>query len=135
MRKQRAAAVIAQKRYIGPWSVGEITQTPITYLWREPKDIASENLFYGRGGRVPGPVHSEIHLPVIRRYENFGMALCSDGRANLSANCVPDDAGIGHDCAISLSAPAFQPYQNRIKTLCFDAMRLSVERRADAPGC
>jgi hypothetical protein len=47
--------VIAQKSYIGPWSVGEIAQTPITYLWRQPKDIASENLFYGRGGQEHTP--------------------------------------------------------------------------------
>src|SRR5579862_3309387 len=53
------AAVIAQKRYIEPSSVGEITQAPtpapITFLWREPKDIASENLFYGRGGQEHAP--------------------------------------------------------------------------------
>ncbi len=35
--------------------VGEITQPPITYLWREPKDIGSENLFYGRGGQEHAP--------------------------------------------------------------------------------
>src|SRR5579862_5880309 len=53
------AAVIAQKRYIEPSSVGEITQAPtpapITFLWREPKDIASENLFYGPGGKNHQP--------------------------------------------------------------------------------
>jgi len=49
------ATVIEEKRYIVPWSAGEITQTPITYLWREPKDIASENLFYGRGGQEHAP--------------------------------------------------------------------------------
>ena len=49
------AAMRAQKSYIGPWSLGEITQTPISYLWRQPKDIASENLFYGRGGQGHAP--------------------------------------------------------------------------------
>ena len=48
------ASVIEQQRYTGPWPV-EITQTPITYLWRQPKDIASENLFYGRGGQQHAP--------------------------------------------------------------------------------
>jgi len=47
--------VIAQKGYMGPLPVGEITRTPITFLWREPKDMASENLFYGRGGERHAP--------------------------------------------------------------------------------
>ncbi len=49
------AAVIEQKRYMGPLAVGEITRTPIAYLWREPKDVASEDLFYGRGGQQHAP--------------------------------------------------------------------------------
>jgi len=48
-------ALIAQKRYIDPLSVGEITQTPITFLWREPQSIPTENLFYGRGGQEHAP--------------------------------------------------------------------------------
>ncbi len=52
------STVIAQKGYVEPAVVGEITQTPvppITYLWSRPKDISSENLFYGRGGKELEP--------------------------------------------------------------------------------
>jgi hypothetical protein len=49
------AAAIAQKLYVADGLVGEITQPPITYLWREPKDISSENLLYGRGGQAHQP--------------------------------------------------------------------------------
>ncbi len=48
-------AAIAQKGYVAPGVVGEITQPPLTYLWRAPKDIVSENLFYGRGGQEHQP--------------------------------------------------------------------------------
>ena len=53
-----STAAIAQKGYVAPDSVGEITQParpPITYLWRQPQDISSENLFYGRGGQEHEP--------------------------------------------------------------------------------
>jgi hypothetical protein len=56
------STVIAQKSYIGDGATGEITlpstlssQPPITYLWREPRDISSENLLYGRGGQEHQP--------------------------------------------------------------------------------
>ncbi len=44
-------AAIAQKRYIGTGVTGEFTQPRLTELWREPKDIRSEDLFHGAGGR------------------------------------------------------------------------------------
>jgi len=48
-------AAIAQKLYVAGGVFGEITLPPITYLWRQPKDISSENLFYGRGGQAHAP--------------------------------------------------------------------------------
>jgi hypothetical protein len=48
-------AAIAQKRYVAERLAGEITQPVLTELWREPKDISSENLFYGPGGREHQP--------------------------------------------------------------------------------
>ncbi|HTB18648.1 MAG TPA: hypothetical protein VK708_11055 [Bryobacteraceae bacterium] len=48
-------ALIAQKRYVAPGVVGEITQPVVTELWREPQDIRSENLFYGAGGKEHEP--------------------------------------------------------------------------------
>ncbi len=45
----------AQKGYIAPAVVGEITQPALTELWRQPKDIPSENLLYGRGGKEHEP--------------------------------------------------------------------------------
>ena len=45
----------AQNRYVAPGAAGEITQPVLTELWREPKDIRSENLFYGPGGREHEP--------------------------------------------------------------------------------
>jgi hypothetical protein len=45
----------AQKGYIAPAVVGEITQPAPTELWRQPKDIPSENLLYGRGGKDHEP--------------------------------------------------------------------------------
>jgi hypothetical protein len=50
-----APAAIAQKRYVAPAAAGEITQPVLTELWREPKDIRSENLFYGPGGKEHEP--------------------------------------------------------------------------------
>ena len=47
--------VIAQKRYIAPGTGGEITRPVLSELWREPKDIASENMLYGVGGREHEP--------------------------------------------------------------------------------
>jgi hypothetical protein len=49
------AAGIAQKRYIAPVTPGEITQPVLTELWREPKEIGSENLLYGSGGKEHEP--------------------------------------------------------------------------------
>jgi hypothetical protein len=46
---------IAQNRYVAVTTKGEITRPVLSELWREPKDIKSENLFYGPGG--------EAHLP------------------------------------------------------------------------
>jgi hypothetical protein len=48
-------AAIAQKSYIAGGVAGEITETSVTSLWRAPKDISSENLFYGRGGQEHAP--------------------------------------------------------------------------------
>ena len=48
-------AAIAQKSYIAAGVAGEITETSVTSLWRAPKDISSENLFYGRGGQEHAP--------------------------------------------------------------------------------
>lgn len=41
---------IAQKSYITFGTAGEITRPDMAYLWIQPKDIHSENLFYGAGG-------------------------------------------------------------------------------------
>jgi hypothetical protein len=49
------STLFAQKRYIAPGATGEITQPVLTELWREPKDIRSENLFYGPGGKEHEP--------------------------------------------------------------------------------
>jgi hypothetical protein len=49
------STAIAQKRYVAPGTTGEITQPVLTQLWREPKDIRSENLFYGAGGETHEP--------------------------------------------------------------------------------
>jgi hypothetical protein len=49
------SAATAQNRYIAPAITGEITRQVLTELWREPKDIASQNLYYGPGG--------EEHVP------------------------------------------------------------------------
>src|SRR3984885_4620198 len=45
----------AQNRYVAAGAAGEITQPVLTELWREPKDIRSENLFYGPGGKEHEP--------------------------------------------------------------------------------
>jgi hypothetical protein len=50
-----AAVTFAQKGYIAPAAAGEITQPALAELWRQPKDIPSENLFYGRGGQEHEP--------------------------------------------------------------------------------
>jgi hypothetical protein len=50
-----SAVAIAQKGYIEPGASGEITQNPVSFLWRAPKDISSENLVYGRGGKGHEP--------------------------------------------------------------------------------
>jgi hypothetical protein len=53
-----STAAIAQKGYIGDGVTGEITlpaHPPVSYLWSEPKDVSSENLFYGRGGEEHQP--------------------------------------------------------------------------------
>jgi len=49
------STAIAQKRYVATSVTGEITQPVLTELWREPKDIRSENLFYGPGGKEHEP--------------------------------------------------------------------------------
>jgi hypothetical protein len=46
---------IAQKRYIATGVGGEITRPVLSELWREPKDIAAENLLYGTGGKEHEP--------------------------------------------------------------------------------
>src|SRR5579862_2872690 len=48
-------SAIAQKRYIAPGAGGEITRPVLSELWREPKDISSENLFDGPGGKEHAP--------------------------------------------------------------------------------
>jgi hypothetical protein len=48
-------AAIAQKSYIVGGIAGEITQPVLSELWHEPKDIRSENLFYGPGGEDHAP--------------------------------------------------------------------------------
>jgi hypothetical protein len=50
-----APAAIAQKGYVALGAAGEITQPVLTELWRKPKDIPSENLFYGPGGKEHEP--------------------------------------------------------------------------------
>jgi hypothetical protein len=50
-----SSTAIAQKRYIAAGTTGEITQAVLTELWRQPKDIRSENLFYGAGGKEHEP--------------------------------------------------------------------------------
>jgi hypothetical protein len=45
-----SAAAIAQNSYVVTGIPGEITRDPRAELWREPKDIAAEDLFYGEGG-------------------------------------------------------------------------------------
>jgi hypothetical protein len=50
-----AEVTFAQKGDIALSPTGEITQPAITELWRQPKDIPSENLFYGRGGKEHEP--------------------------------------------------------------------------------
>jgi len=45
----------AQKSYVAPGVAGEITQPVLTELWREPKDIRSQDLFYGPGGKEHQP--------------------------------------------------------------------------------
>jgi hypothetical protein len=50
-----SAVAIAQKGYIEAGVAGEITQNPVSFLWRAPKDIPSENLVYGRGGKEHEP--------------------------------------------------------------------------------
>jgi hypothetical protein len=47
--------VFAQNRYVAPAAAGATTQAVLTELWRQPKDIASENLLYGPGGRNHEP--------------------------------------------------------------------------------
>jgi hypothetical protein len=49
------STAVAQKRYVAPGASGEITRPVLTELWREPKDIHSENLFYGPGGQEHEP--------------------------------------------------------------------------------
>lgn len=49
------SSVIAQKRYIEPGTTGEITRDTMSELWNYPKDIPSENLFYGPGGEEHQP--------------------------------------------------------------------------------
>src|SRR5579859_1311365 len=46
---------IAQKRYIATGVAGEITRPVLSELWREPKNIASENLLYGVGSKEREP--------------------------------------------------------------------------------
>jgi hypothetical protein len=46
---------IAQKRYIASEAVGGITGAVLTELWHEQKDIRTENLFYGPGGKAHEP--------------------------------------------------------------------------------
>jgi hypothetical protein len=50
-----STAAIAQKSYIAAGTAGEITQPALSELWRQPADIASENLFYGPGGEEHQP--------------------------------------------------------------------------------
>jgi hypothetical protein len=45
----------AQNRYVAATRKGEITSPVLSELWREPKDIQSENLFYGPGGKAHEP--------------------------------------------------------------------------------
>jgi hypothetical protein len=49
------ATAIAQKSYVAPGISGEITKPVLTELWREPKDIGAENLYYGSGGKKHQP--------------------------------------------------------------------------------
>jgi hypothetical protein len=48
-------AAIAQKLYMAAGTTGEITQSDVSELWRQPADIASEDLFYGPGGKEHQP--------------------------------------------------------------------------------
>ncbi len=48
-------AAFAQKRYVATSLEGEFTRPVLSELWREPKDIRSENLFYGPGGKEHSP--------------------------------------------------------------------------------
>lgn len=47
--------VAAKKKDKAPAAEGEITGGVLTVLWREPKDISSENLLYGPGGKQHEP--------------------------------------------------------------------------------
>lgn len=49
------SAAIGQNRYITSGTTGEITRDSMSELWNQPKDIRSENLFYGPGGRKHEP--------------------------------------------------------------------------------
>jgi hypothetical protein len=46
--------VFGQKQYVAP-GVGDGSHPVLTELWREPKNIGSENLFYGPGGQEHEP--------------------------------------------------------------------------------
>jgi hypothetical protein len=45
----------AKKKDKAPAAEGEITGGVLTVLWREPKNISAENLFYGSGGKRHEP--------------------------------------------------------------------------------
>ena len=49
------APAAAKKKDKVPAAEGEITGGVLTVLWREPKNISSENLFYGSGGKQHEP--------------------------------------------------------------------------------
>jgi hypothetical protein len=49
------APAAAKKKDKAPAAEGEITGGVLTVLWREPKNISSENLFYGSGGKRHEP--------------------------------------------------------------------------------
>jgi hypothetical protein len=49
------STLIAQNRYTTSGTEGEITRPNIGYLWNQPGDIQSENLFYGTGGQAHEP--------------------------------------------------------------------------------
>lgn len=49
------APAAAKKKLKAPAAEGEITGGVLTVLWREPRSISSENLFYGPGGKQHQP--------------------------------------------------------------------------------